>query len=89
LIQSSAFARAAKQFVKKHPQAGPVIRKSLDRLQADAFDPALRTHKLMGNLVGRWSCSAGYDLRIVFKFVQHGANEAIFLLSLGTHDEVY
>ena len=38
---------------------------------------------------GSWACSAGYDLSIVFDFVQQGGMEAVLLLSLGTHDEVY
>jgi len=58
-------------------------------LETDAFDPQLRSHKLKGELEGCWSCSAGYDLRIVFEFVQHQGSEAILLLSVGTHDEVY
>jgi len=58
-------------------------------LAEDAFHPQLRTHKLKGNLVGSWACSAGYDLRVVFQFVQHQGAEAILLESLGTHDAVY
>lgn len=36
-----------------------------------------------------WACSAGYDLRIVFKYVEDEDGEAISLLTIGTHDEVY
>ena len=89
LIQSSAFVRAAKRFLKKHPDAAAALRETLALLEADAFDPRLRTHKLRGNLAGCWACSGGYDLRIVFEFVQHSSAEAILLLSIGTHDEVY
>ncbi|MFN6297202.1 MAG: plasmid stabilization protein, partial [Microcystis sp.] len=35
------------------------------------------------------ACNAGYDLRIIFKFVDHENQQAILLESLGTHDEVY
>ena len=45
--------------------------------------------RLKGKLGGSWACSAGYDLRVVFQFVQHKGAEAILLESLGTHDEVY
>jgi mRNA-degrading endonuclease YafQ of YafQ-DinJ toxin-antitoxin module len=65
LIQSPAFIRGAKRFVKKQPAAAEAIRQTLDQLHADAFDPRLRTHKLKGELAGCWACSAGYDLRIV------------------------
>jgi len=49
----------------------------------------LQTHKLTGKLKGSWACSASYDLRIVFKFVEHEGREAILLESVGTHEEVY
>jgi mRNA-degrading endonuclease YafQ of YafQ-DinJ toxin-antitoxin module len=61
----------------------------LELLGQDAFDPRLRTHKLQGDLAECWASSAGYDLRIVFQFVQQGGAEAVLLLSVGTHDEVY
>jgi mRNA-degrading endonuclease YafQ of YafQ-DinJ toxin-antitoxin module len=44
---------------------------------------------LKGNLAGSWACSAGYDLRIIFSFVEQRGAEAILLETLGTHDEVY
>ena len=58
-------------------------------LAENAFHPALKTHKLKGDLAESWACSAGYDLRVVFEFVQHEESEAILLQSAGTHDEVY
>jgi mRNA-degrading endonuclease YafQ of YafQ-DinJ toxin-antitoxin module len=61
----------------------------LESLAEDAFHAALKTHKLKGELAGSWACSAGYDLRIVFEFVQHEGAEAILLKTVGTHDEVY
>jgi len=39
--------------------------------------------------LGSWSCSGGYDLRIIFKFVEHEESQAILLETIGTHDEVY
>jgi mRNA-degrading endonuclease YafQ of YafQ-DinJ toxin-antitoxin module len=89
LIQSPAFVRPAKRFIKKSPPAAAVIRSTLRLLAEDAFDPRLRTHKLKGNLANCWASSAGHDLRIVFEFVTQGDAEAILLLSIGTHDEVY
>lgn len=41
--------------------------------------PYLQTER---QLAGCWACSAGYDLRIVFQFVQQDGQEAI-LLSIG------
>ncbi len=53
------------------------------------FHPILKTHKLKGKLEGRWACSVAYDLRILFKVVQSENIEAIILLTIGTHDEIY
>jgi mRNA-degrading endonuclease YafQ of YafQ-DinJ toxin-antitoxin module len=61
----------------------------LELLATDCFHPRLKTHQLKGELEGSWACSAGYDLRIVFNFVEHEGSEAILLLSLGTNEEVY
>jgi hypothetical protein len=77
LLPSTAFIRSGRPFARKQPQA------------AVAFHPQLKTHKLKGKLAGPWASSAGYDLRVVFQFVQHKGAEAILLESLGTHDEVY
>jgi addiction module RelE/StbE family toxin len=89
LVKSPAFVRAARRLVKKHPGAADDLRSTLELLQEDAHDPRLKTHKLKGDLDGSWACSAGYDLRVVFEFVEQDESEAILLLTVGTHDEVY
>jgi addiction module RelE/StbE family toxin len=89
LLRSSSFVRAARRAVKKHPYAAEDIRTALELLAEDVFHPQLRTHKLKGRLKSSWACSAGYDLRVVFKFVRHEGTEAILLETVGTHEEVY
>ncbi len=89
LIRSNAFIRAAKQLLRKNPQLAGDIQTALALLCDDAFNPKLKTHKLKGCLEGSWACSGGYDLRIIFEFVQLDGSEAILLQTLGTHDEVY
>lgn len=89
LVPSPAFIRAARKALKKDPTLAQAIGSALALLEEDAFDPRLRTHKLKGKLDGSWACSAGYDLRIIFSFVQQEEAEAILLETLGTHDEVY
>jgi mRNA interferase YafQ len=89
LLQSAAFVRAARRLVKKSPEASPILHATLESLAEDAFNAALKTHKLKGEMAGSWACSAGYDLRLVFEFVQHQGSEAILLQTVGTHDEVY
>ena len=89
LLRSSAFIRRAKGILKKHPHWSADIRSTLDLLATDCFHPRLKTHKLKGDLEGSWACSAGCDLRIAFKFVEYEGAEAILLLTIGTHEEVY
>lgn len=89
LLRSNAFMRAAKRLVKKRPDVAEDLRTTLELLSEDAFHPKLKTHKLKGNLEGSLACSAGYDLRILFEFVQHEGAEAMLLQTVGTHDEVY
>lgn len=89
LLRSPAFARDLRSWLKSRPGMAEVIESTLEQLSADASHPSLRTHKLRGSLAGCWACSAGYDLRIVFEYVPHEGAEAILLLALGTHDQVY
>ncbi|MEG3857917.1 type II toxin-antitoxin system RelE/ParE family toxin [Microcoleus sp. herbarium12] len=44
-----------------------------------------------GRFIGIWSCSIDYDYRILFEFVTdpEDEEEAILLLKMGSHDEVY
>ena len=58
-------------------------------MEEDCFSPKLRTHKLKGNLEGCYACSAGYDLRIVFRIIKINDKEFIFLESMGSHTDVY
>ncbi len=80
---------ALRRFLKKRPQLAAAVETTLQLLSQDAFDPRLKTHKLSGNLEGVWACGAGYDLRILFDFVEREGAEAILLLTVGTHDDVY
>ena len=89
LLQSAAFVRAARRLVKKGPEAALALQAALESLAEGAFHPSLKTPKLKGELAGSWACSAAYNLRIVFEFVQHEGREAILLQTVGTHDEVY
>jgi mRNA interferase YafQ len=89
LLRSPAFARDLRAWLKSRPGEAAAVEATLEELSADASHPSLRTHKLRGPLGGCWACSAGYDLRVVFEYVQHEGAEAILLLALGTHDQVY
>jgi addiction module RelE/StbE family toxin len=89
LIRSTPFIRAAKRLIRKDARATAELKKVLHLLAEDPFHPLLRTHKLHGKLEGSWACKVGYDLRIVFEFVEYEGSEAILLQTVGSHEEVY
>jgi addiction module RelE/StbE family toxin len=89
LIRTNAFVRATRRHLKKRPGDAADFEAALTMLAEDAFHPRLKTHKLKGELSGVWACGVGYDLRILFEFVEQQGSEAVLLLSMGTHDEVY
>ncbi|WP_074382448.1 type II toxin-antitoxin system YafQ family toxin [Phormidesmis priestleyi] len=88
---SPKFAREYKRFARRNPQLRPLIERTLRLLAEDPRHPALRTHKLKGELADVWSCSIDYNTRILFEFAEDSeSNEIIIgLLRLGVHDDVY
>ncbi|MDJ0659903.1 MAG: type II toxin-antitoxin system mRNA interferase toxin, RelE/StbE family [Crocosphaera sp.] len=83
--------RSFKRLIRKNPNLRLLIERTLYQLAEDPFHSSLRTHKLKGDLSNVWSCSIDYNYRILFEFVENseGKEEAILLLNLGSHDEVY
>ncbi len=78
LLRSNAFVRAARKVLKKHPELAPNLQNTLELLSIEPFHPRLRTHKLKGEFQASWACSGGYDLRIIFKFVEIRAHRRYF-----------
>ncbi|WP_221452741.1 type II toxin-antitoxin system YafQ family toxin [Mucilaginibacter sp. FT3.2] len=89
---SKAFEKSYQKFTAKNNALKNAIAKALGKLQSDACDPALRTHKLSGKLAAYLACSCGYDCRIIFVIDKDLTNpdlEIILLLDIGTHDDLY
>ncbi len=91
LVWSSCFIRALRRMVRRQPELRPKIEKALRQLAEDPFHPSLHSHKLKGELAGVWACTVDYDNRVLFEFIQgsESGEEEIYLLTMGTHDEVY
>ena len=91
IVWSNAKARSFKKLVKKNPQLQEKILKVLKTLANDPFTPSLKSHKLTGNLGNLWACWVTYDCRVIFEFSEEeeSAEGIIFLVDIGSHDEVY
>lgn len=92
LAWSPKSLRAFKRMVRQNPQLRPLIEETLQQLVEDPFHPTLKTHKLSGDLAGIWACSIDYSYRILFEFISsqnENEEEAILLLNIGNHDDVY
>ena len=91
IIWGKTFIRAFKRTIKKHPALVKDIEDTLRILVRDPFAQQLETHKLKGKMTGSWACSVRYNIRIVFDFVKNKNqnDDDIFLLEIGTRDEVY
>jgi len=82
VIASSRFLRRARKL--REPRAS-LLRAALRRFAADPHDPLLRIHKLKGELAEYSAFSVDDNLRVLFRW----DGEDVFLVNLGTHDEVY
>ena len=83
--------RALRRMVRRQPSVRDKVERALAQLAEDPFHPSLHIHKLKGQLSGVWACSVGYDVRILFEFVQNpkSGDKEILLLTVGSHNEVY
>jgi addiction module RelE/StbE family toxin len=88
---SSRFARDFKRLARRNPQLRNQIEQTLLQLTEDPFHPSLSTHKLKGDLSGIWSCSIDYSNRILFELTENAESGEveIWLLTFGSHDDVY
>jgi len=91
LSWSNGFRRGFNKATRNDPALQGKIFSVLEKLSREPFDPALKTHKLHGKLIGLWACQVEYDCRIVFTFEKEPDNkkDLIVLIDIGKHDEVY
>lgn len=92
LVLSKQFEKSYKKFSANNQILKSGIIKALEKLESDAYDPSLRTHKLSGKLAAYLACYCGYDCRIIFiieKDINNPDLENIILLDIGKHDDVY
>lgn len=91
LVWDSSFRRAFKKRIRNNPLLETSILDTIALLIVEPFHPSLKTHKLRGTLEGLWACWVEYDCRVVFFFDPDpdGGEDAIVLVDIGTHNQVY
>ena len=91
LVWGANFVRAVKKVTRRNPALKESVERALRQIAEDPSHPTLHSHKLKGELTGLWACTVDYDNRILFEFVrnQDTDEDEIFLLTIGSHDEVY
>lgn len=80
---------ASRRFVKNWSKLSPKTKKEtarkIDIFLENPYSPALKTHKLSGQLKNYWSFSVAYRLRIIFRFYQE---DMVEFIDIGGH-EIY
>jgi len=87
IITSDKFIKKSKKFLKRHPNLKDKFKNIINQLSLNPFEASLKTHKLKGNLKELYSCSLNYEYRLILSIVI--IDNEIYLLDIGTHDEVY
>jgi len=87
LFRNKQYQKKEIKFFKKHPNLISKYEKILKKLKNNPFDESLKTHKLKGDLKEFYACSLDYQYRIILNIVI--IDDVIYLIDIGTHDEVY
>lgn len=88
LIWTPKFIKSTNKFIGKNPELVPLFKERIKQIEENPFEPALKTHKLKGNLSSFYSASLNFNFRILFQFDPDNS-ENIILHIIGSHDEVY
>lgn len=83
LAASKTFQKQYKSISRRDPKLKLKIDKKLKFLRRDIKHPSLRMHKLSGK--DTWSVSVTMSIRMIVGLEKN----RVYLLEVGTHDEVY
>jgi addiction module RelE/StbE family toxin len=87
LVWTAHFTRAARKFIKRHPELKKKVALILRDLEKDPFQPHLDHHHLGGKQTGVQAVSITDSYRITMTVII--TKKEIILLDIGSHDEVY
>jgi addiction module RelE/StbE family toxin len=87
LIETTSYGKKIRKFLKKHPNIFSKYEKTIFFLEQNPHHPSLRLHKLRGSLSEYYSISIDMEYRIIIDFII--VDNVIYLIDIGSHDEVY
>jgi len=87
IIFTKKYEKISKKFFKKHSNLFEKYTKTLRLLKTNPYHPSLRLHKLQGKYKEFYSVSLDMEYRILIDFIV--IDKKIYLLDIGSHDEVY
>ena len=87
LIETEGYLKKLRKFLKKHSNLFKKYEKTIYLLENNPYHPSLRLHKLQGKYKEFYSVSLDMEYRILIDFVV--IDKKIYLLDIGSHDEVY
>lgn len=80
-----------KSFRKRYEKFPSKIQENVDeailRFRSDPLNPVLKNHSLKGSMLGKRSFSVTGDMRVIFE--EHQGYTLVFMLDVGTHNQVY
>lgn len=83
VVITDACNKQLKKLKQQQPHISPKIIQALDLLRTDPHHPSLKLHKLSGR--NNWSVRITGNLRLILRW----DHSYLFVIQVGTHDEVY
>jgi len=87
ILETQKYHKKLLKFFKKHKNMTDKYKKVMFLLGNNPYHPSLRLHKLQGELKNYYSISLDLKYRIILDFII--IDNKIYLLDIGSHDEVY
>jgi addiction module RelE/StbE family toxin len=86
IVWEDSFIKKLKKLIKIDNELKFKVQEKVKIFCENQFESSLKTHKLHGKLKDYWAFSIDYNYRIVFRY---GNNNKVYLINIGSHDEVY
>ena len=82
---SSGSERKFRKFGNRHPELKVQVDRVVNILRKNPLDQGVGAHKLSGRLQRCFGADINFQYRVVYQF----DDSVLYLVNIGTHDEVY